>query len=462
MCKDTESAGTLSRAFSEEMIVSPIKAFGADDLAQFEKLLLDYCGCVLRGADLPWGRALRRWGQAYRGGGAARMVREGRDGFVVPAASFVNASSAHGLEMDDTHDESVSHPGAVIISVALAVGMARTSSGRDVLGAIAAGYETMARIGTATGAGAMIERGFHPTMVFGTFGATTTAARLIGLTAQQLRQAWGLALSLAGGSMQFSAEPEGTTVKRLHAGFAARNGIQAAQLVTHGIAGPEAALDGLYGVCRLFGDRPDMSRLETPGPRPAIHDISFKFYPCCRLFHSTLDALAEATDDFRLPPGDITQIKVGGPALLESQHMLRRPTSEMAAQYSLPFTLATAFFHGPRNVEGFLPEAQKNAQILALADKVEVHVDPEYEQAFPAHFGSCVEVTTAEGTRHARVLDSIGTPANPAPLDELIAKYETMTAPFRGAPSAESLLSAIRTLPQAENITQVMDLMADV
>jgi 2-methylcitrate dehydratase PrpD len=40
--------------------------------------------------------------------------------------------------------------------------------------------------------------------------------------------------------MQFSDEPEGTTVKRLHAGYAAQNGVLAAELAARGVSAPEA------------------------------------------------------------------------------------------------------------------------------------------------------------------------------------------------------------------------------
>ena len=81
----------------------------------------------------------------------------------------------------------------------------------------------------ATNAARAIDIGFHPTALFAGFGAAATAAHLLRLAPKQLAQAWGLMLSMAGGSMQFSQEPEGTTVKRLHGGYAALHGVLAAE-----------------------------------------------------------------------------------------------------------------------------------------------------------------------------------------------------------------------------------------
>ena len=184
------------------------------------------------------------------------------------------------LEFDDTHDESLSHPGAPVIATALAAGTATGAAGEAVIAAIIAGYEVMARAGMAAGAADVIEHGFHPTALFGGFGAATAAAKLYGLDATEMVQAWGLVLSAAGGSMQFSQDASGTTVKRLHAGYGAQHGTMAAEHARLGIAGPAQAFDGRYGLCALFGLNPQPELLEREAGGPfQIHRISLKPYP---------------------------------------------------------------------------------------------------------------------------------------------------------------------------------------
>lgn len=346
----------------------------------------------------------------------------------------------------------------MVIASAFAAAQQVGAGGQAVLPAIVAGYEVMARVGAAAGAATVIEAGFHPTALFGSFGAATAVGRLLGLDADGLAAAWGLALSMTGGSMQFSQDPHATVVKRLHGGYAALHGTTAAELAAAGIAGPRQAFDGLYGLCRLYGDTPDLARLSKPkGAAWEIHNISFKPYPCCRLFHSTLDALEAATDGFRLSPDDIAAIRVGGPAILVAQHMLRRPTSMMAAQYSLPFTLATALYHGPRAVEGFGEAAMRDARVLAVADRVEAVTDPGMEAAFPRHFGSWVEVTTRAGeTRRVSVLDSLGTPARPIPLEALADKFDELTRPSGLALSGREALALIQALPEAPDLDALL------
>jgi 2-methylcitrate dehydratase PrpD len=228
-------------------------------------------------------------------------------------AALVNGAAAHSFELDDTHDGSMSHPGSVVFSAALATAAECGSSGADVLAAVTAGYEVIARIGRAAGADRVIAAGFHPTPLFGVFGAATAAAKLYGLNASGITRAWGHALSLAAGAMQFSQEEHGAEVKRVHAGYAAHSGVLAAQLSLSGIEAPHHSLDGRYGFLKLYSVKPDLDALLADGPL-AVHEISLKPYACCRLLHSMIDGLREVTDGFTLSVDKIRAIRVSGPS----------------------------------------------------------------------------------------------------------------------------------------------------
>lgn len=389
-----------------------------DDRRQLSRLLLDFCGVAYGGTDRPWIVALHAWANRYRGTGAARIIASGLS--VAPAvAALVNGAAGHSFELDDTHDSSMSHPGAVIFPVALAVAAETGSTADDVLAAVTAGYETMARLGKAAAAGRVMAAGFHPTALFGAFGAATTAAKLMGLDADGISRAWGHALSMTAGSVQFSQETTGAEVKRMHAGYAAHNGVLAAEFAAAGIEAPRRALDGRYGFLALYGQDPEAEKLTRQGPL-AIHEISLKPYACCRLLHSMIDGLRDVTDGFSIPLDEVRSIRVTGPGKLAEQHMVMRPTTPMAAQYSLPFTVGATLAFGPDRFDAFDATNLENPAILAWTGKVEVGPDAELERLYPAHFGTETTLTLADGAvRTARVLDSRGTAANPMPLDHV-------------------------------------------
>ena len=451
----------LTAVLAENLAAINYAALSSADQTQIKRLVLDHVGVCRRGAEQPWCLALREWAGRYAGSGAsvvfATALRTAPN-----VAALVNASAAHGMELDDTHDSSVSHPGAVVIATALALGIQHQASGGEIMAAIAAGYEAMGRAGRAVGASDVIEFGYHPTALFGGFGAAATAGKLLGLDGRGIASAWGLMLSMAGGSMQFSEDPLGTTVKRLHGGYGAHNGILAAEFAALGIAGPSRALDGRYGLGRLFGQHPNFEELARPDDAALeIHRISMKPYPCCRLFHSTIDALRDVTENFSLDPGQISEIRVGGPAIMCTQHMLRRPISVMAAQYSLPFSLATSLVFGPDVYEAYGEDKFEDARILRLADKVDAVEDSEMEAAFPEHFGSWVELRTQSGeTRRANMLDSIGTPARPMDTAALQDKIAGLLAPLDAVPEISEITGAVETLEQEGGPARLVSLFA--
>lgn len=448
----------LTAALAGDVLDLTYDRLAEPDRAQLERLVFDHLAVCRRGAEAAWSRAVQDYVRALESGGAAPVFGAGFT--AAPAlAALANATAAHGLELDDTHDESITHPGAPVIAASLALARSLGLGGREVLPAIAAGYEVVGRIGAATGAAQVLERGNHPTALFCGFGVAAAAAKLLGLGRDGLIAAWGLQLSQAGGSMQFSIDAAGTAVKRLHGGYAAHGGVLAVELARRGLAGPGQAFDGQYGLCPLYGSRPQLDRLtKDDGAALEIHAISFKPYPCCRLFHSTLDALATVTDGFALPPDAIRRVVVGGPAILATQHMLRRPESEMAAQYSLPFTLGAAMVFGPEAIDGFAEAALTDARVLDFADRVEALPDEDLEAAFPRHFGSWVEIERADGEkRRADVLDSLGTPARPMTEAALIRKYTMLCDGLPGLPAGQALWDRVEAFARGGGADDLLD-----
>ena len=186
-------------------------------------------------------------------------------------AALANGASAHGFELDDVHEEAISHPGAVVVPAALALAQkARCATGADLLEAVVIGYEAMGRAGIAVGPGiADMLHGFHPTSMSGVFGAAAAAGRLLGFDGAQMNHAFGLATTFASGTMEFAAS--GGMAKRLHAARAAEGGLLAARLVAGGVDGAADGLAGRYGFCRVFTDRSRVDLL-TDAARPSVDD----------------------------------------------------------------------------------------------------------------------------------------------------------------------------------------------
>src|SRR3954451_4859402 len=133
----------------------------------------------------------------------------------VPAhhAAWVNGTMAHARDYDDTHDAAVLHAGVTVVPAALAAAELRGGAhGSDFIAGVAAGLETICRLGIATRIG-IIESGFIYTPLFGHFGATVAAGRILGLDVAQMINALGIAYSQVAGNHQVTRD--GALTKRM-------------------------------------------------------------------------------------------------------------------------------------------------------------------------------------------------------------------------------------------------------
>ncbi len=189
--------------------------------------LIDGLGVCLQGSTLPWTRIVHDIVGEEGGKPVASVWGRGRRTSLTNAV-LANSTAGHAFEMDDIHKESIVHPNSLAVPVAMALAEADpTISGRDIALALSVGYEVGLRIGNAATMSLFLN-GFHPQGTSGAFVAAATAGKLLGLDAEQMQNALGIAGSMAAGLM---AAQEGAMVKRLHAGRAAQGGL------TGGVAG---------------------------------------------------------------------------------------------------------------------------------------------------------------------------------------------------------------------------------
>ena len=359
----------------------------------------------------------------------ARLIGSG-DLTNAATAALANGTAAHGYELDDTHEGySSSHPGAVVISAALAVAAESGSSGRDILAAIAAGYEAMT-VGRAAVSQEVTERGFHATCLFGPFGAAAAAAKLMGLDAEGLARCPGprtvhgqrflpVRTRATGNDGQEDARRDPVDARRP----------RSAAWKTGNDGTPQNSLEGPLAFYHLYSENPKLeaSREEGFGAPLEIHNISFKPYSCCRKFHSMIDCLEIATAHSTHDPADITKVDVFSPANAIKKHAIRRPNSVMAAQYSMPYITAATLAYGPKKYSAFESGYHNDPTIISLIDKTEAHHDPKLDDYLPDRMANRVTVTFADGRQEsAEVIEALGSPERPLSFDGVSEKTEPL------------------------------------
>jgi 2-methylcitrate dehydratase PrpD len=365
-------------------------------------------------------------------------------------AALANGATCHALDFDDTHTGSIAHVSVVVVPAALAAAQADGASGADALAAIVAGNEVVTRLGMAAG-DAFHARGFHPTAVCGVFGATAAAARIRGLDAATTVQALGIAGSLASGILEYLSD--GSSTKRLHAGFAAHAGVLAARLAAHGATGPNTVFEGRFGLYNAFIGRDDIDidgQLGDLGERWETPRIAFKPYPACHYIHASLDATIEAAAGEPLDPDEIEEIvalstEAGVRLVLEPLEAKHRPRSEYDAKFSLPYSIASLILRGHVDVSTYVGDAISEQRVLDLARRVRYEV-VDYA-TFPQALPGGVRIRLRDG----RVLEAElpyqrGGPENPMADDEVRDKYRTNAGLALGGADVTALEQAIMGL----------------
>jgi len=270
-------------------------------------------------------------------------------------------------------------------------------------------------------------RGWHATAVCGVFGAALAAGKCLRLDADQLTAALGIAASMASGVMEFLED--GSWVKRMHPGWAAQAGIQAAVLAQGGFTGPDTALEGRLGLYRAaLGETPDVAKqLDSLGDEWEMLRTSFKLYPCCHLNHAYLDAVARLRRDTGLRAEQVAEVECLVPAgevpiVCEPAEAKRRPRTPYDAKFSLPFCIAAALSEARVGIGAFTEESIRDPRLLALADRVSFSVDSS--SRYPETFPGWVKVRLRDGRAlEAREESQRGGPDRPIAPDEVIGKF---------------------------------------
>jgi len=423
--------------------------------------VLDSIGCCLFGATLPWTRKVREMVEEEACAPVASLFGSGSKTSAA-AAVLVNATAGHAFELDDIHKESILHPGSIALPVAVALAE-RTGRrhGRDLITAMAAGYEIGTRVGNAATM-SLFYRGFHPQGTSGVFVAAATGGWALGLDAERMTHALGIAGSQASGLM---AAQEGAMVKRLHSGRAAQSGIYAALLAERGFTGILDVLEAPYGgYLSTYSDKPNPSRLtDGLGEVWETATVGYKPHASVTSIHAALDALIQIMREHDLAAGDIASVDVGV-SNMTYVHCAwpYRAQGVTAAQMNLFYGLAVVAFDGVAFVEQYRQERLADPELIDFISRIRARVDDEIDAMGPAfRHAARVSVTTRKGqVCKAEILHRRGSPENPLDASEVETKFRNVVRSCLSESAIESVIDYARNLDQLDDIQPLLDILA--
>ena len=280
---DHATASGATREVARFIASLEYDALPTDVVAKARQCMLDGIACCVFGATLEPVRKLIAMAEAERCAPVASIVGSPVRTSAAMAA-LVNATSAHGFQLDEVHLESTLHAGSIALPTALALAEAGGGmTGKELVAALIAGYEVGIRVGLAA-RGGMFKSGFHNQGTTGVFVSAATAARLLRLGIDETCHALGIAASQAAGLM---AVQDGAMTKSFHSGRAAQSGVYAAQLARLGYTGIPDVLSPAYGnfLSSFLDDWSEAALTEGLGTHWHTQRVGFK--PASRSMSST-------------------------------------------------------------------------------------------------------------------------------------------------------------------------------
>jgi 2-methylcitrate dehydratase PrpD len=369
-------------------------------------------------------------------------------------AVLLNGLMGNALDIDDVHTGSRTHIGSVVLPAAWSLAEAMGATCKELLEAVIAGYEVMARVGKGFGINSHRSRGWHATGTAGTFGAAAACAKLLKLDKEKTLSAFGMAGTQSSGLWAFLED--GSSSKLLHPARAAANGLTAAFMAKAGMTGPEHILDakdgGLY---KATSDSYSLQAVSSAlGEKYEIMHIDVRPYPCSRSTHCTIDAALKIRISAKVSVADIQSIIVETyEAAVKLCGSSKYPEKAVEAKFSIPYCVAAALVDGEVGLEQFTSEKISDAAIKNIAEKVKVSASEEFTQSYPARLSCSLTINLKDGTSIIeKISDASGSVKNPLSLEQAKEKFILLTSSILGKENSTILMNAIL---DAENIGEI-------
>jgi 2-methylcitrate dehydratase PrpD len=441
-------AVTLTKTLCAHLAAARFPDLSAAAQREARRGVLDWIGCALAGSTHP--TIAKLLGVLQEVGGRAQATVLGHNLRLGRLdAPLANGQMGHVLDFDDTHMGGVVlHASSPVLAALFSLAERAGASGAALMLAYATGFEAGIRSGwTAPG---HHKGGWHLTGTLGTIAAAVAAGKLIGLDAQKLTYAMGIAATQAAGMQQ----NRGTMCKSFHAGKAAQNGVLAALLAERGFDSTQEIIEGRRGFCRVYSDKATPERLtEGLGDKWLIETNGHKPYACGVVLHPLIDAMIAIRNRERIDPAAVSEIDLRVHPFVLSITDVVEPSSGLQSKFSTVHSAAVALIDGAAGIAQYSDARAADPAVAALRHKVKAAADATL--ASDEAYASVV----AGGRRHeVHVPHASGTAANPMSDAAIAAKSLANTTPVIGADRAKRVCDYVWSLERQADVRELIAL----
>ncbi|MBY6069198.1 MmgE/PrpD family protein [Leisingera aquaemixtae] len=397
-------------------------------------MFLDTLGITIGATPMEAGRIARGTAAALygcgEGGFGARMMFDGRR-VSVAGAAYAAATATDNLDGHDGYYPTKGHIGVVVIpAIAALAETVPDFSGPEALAVTTLGYELAGRAALSLHA---TVSDYHTSGAWNALGVAAMAARMRGLSRDQLRQALGIA-EFHGPRSQMMREIANPTMLHDGSGWGAMAGMSAAVLAEKGFTGAPAITIEEDRVAPHWEDLGSFWQMEHQYVKP---------YPICRWAHAPIDAVRQVMLEHGLSHEQIAKIHIN--TFHESACLYPGiPSTTSQAQYSLGFAVAIQAAYGRIGVEHISGPALADPLVASIHDRITVAEAARHSARFPACRVADVVVTLTDGRVfetgdvHAR-----GGPEAPFSQEDIVQKFMQFAAPSLGEARAGAIRDAV-------------------
>ena len=365
-------------------------------------------------------------------------------------AALANGTAAHALDFDHSFTI-MGQPTAPVAPATFALGEALGANGRQIIEAYVAGFEVTAKLTHSLQDSA--HDGWHAPSTLGSFGAAAACSKLLGLDAAKTQMALGITASMASGIVANF----GTMTKPLHVGLGARNGVLAAKLAAGGYTANVKAIEGGFGFYQVLHENTPIREqaIEELGRSYALvtDGLRIKPYPCGGLTHQVIDSVLEFKGKNGLTAEMIDRVDVDVVKHTFDRIVFRVPQTGIQGKFCMPYLVARAIIDGKIGLHIFTDSAVRDQNVLKLAERVQMNLDPNLKKSDAAGRPCRVTVRLRNGQTFTREAQHAkGGPEYPMTEAELRNKFTEC------AREAIDVRSAAQALDYIENLETLADI----
>jgi 2-methylcitrate dehydratase PrpD len=378
----------------------------------------------------------------------------GGDRLSLAGATMLNGYLITAVTMCDAHRPTMTHVTPEVVPPALAIAERDALSGRELLIALAAGFEVTTRIGIGVDFPEFRARGWHGPGIFGPFGAAAAVGRLLRFDADAMSRAFGLAGSQAAGT--FAAW--GTPTVKFHQCRGALSGLMAALLAQEKFLASRAFLTapdgGLYN-SYVSGGHPEAAIADL-GRRWELEQIALRLWPAASSIQGMMTAMFDIVEQHKIDPAQVQTLRIAlSQPVFDLHGNFGRYKAKFEALLSAHYVAATILHDRELTLAQFEPARYDDPKLRRFAERVEVRAEPSLRGV-----AAIVDVETIGGESFsAHCEQPLGAPENRLSRAQIETKFRTYAAGRLPQSHIEDVTGAVVRLEHLGSVRPLMEML---